>query len=117
MLYYESRITGGEIGLHIAWDLGYQNVILELDSSSAVASISGSTSEDTRHGHIIQQFRELWNRQWQVKVQHSFRETNQVADLLAHFGHGQPLGTHFIRDLPFNVLAALQNDYIRVAFP
>ncbi|CAN1176741.1 hypothetical protein LINPERHAP2_LOCUS32707, partial [Linum perenne] len=113
----DDKLRGAEIGLHIAWDLGYRKVILELDSSSVVASISGTTSEDTRHGQIIHQIRELQNRRWQVKVQHSFRETNQVVDLLAHFGHGQPYETHFIRVLPSNVLAALQSDCIGVAFP
>ncbi|CAN1779703.1 Putative ribonuclease H protein At1g65750 [Linum perenne] len=112
-----AELRGAEIGLHIAWELGLRKVILELDSSSALAAILGSQPEDTRHGHIIQHIRNLRNRQWQVKLHHSYRETNQVADLLAHLGHRQSLGTHIVCDLPSNVLAALRSDCIGVVFP
>ncbi|CAN1748078.1 Putative ribonuclease H protein At1g65750 [Linum perenne] len=112
-----AELRAAEIGLHIVWDLGVRKVILELDSSAALASILGSDSEDTRHGHIIQQICMLRDRQWQVKIQHTYRETNQVADLLAHLGHTQPFGTHFICNFPSDILAALRSDCIGVAFP
>ncbi|CAN1128830.1 hypothetical protein LINPERHAP2_LOCUS4880 [Linum perenne] len=56
-------------------------------------------------------------REWQVIVQHSFRESNRVADLLANLGHSFRLGVHQIIDFPPNIRRAILTNCIWVSFP
>ncbi|CAN1824010.1 Putative ribonuclease H protein At1g65750 [Linum perenne] len=89
------ELRAAEIGLHYAWSLGINKVILQLDSLAAVNAIMGAPADDMRHSHTLGEISRLRQRDWQISVQHVFREANRVADLLAHLGHGKPLGTTF----------------------
>ncbi|CAN1175599.1 hypothetical protein LINPERHAP2_LOCUS32034 [Linum perenne] len=50
-------------------------------------------------------------------VRHCYKETNRVADLLAHLGHCNPLGVHLPATLPPTVLSALFSDCTGISFP
>ncbi|CAN1792681.1 Putative ribonuclease H protein At1g65750 [Linum perenne] len=112
-----AELRGAEMGLQTAWELGARKVILELDSLAAVLSIEGSDEFDSRHGPILYHIRQMREREWQVNVQHSFRESNRVADLLANLGHSFRLGVHQIVNFPPNIRRAILSYCIRVSFP
>ncbi|CAN1184847.1 Putative ribonuclease H protein At1g65750, partial [Linum perenne] len=111
------ELRAAELGLQLAWNLGLHKVILQLDSQPVVSVIEGHQSDDTRHSPIIHQIQLLPSLNWQTKVFHIYREANQVADLLAHLGHSQALGTHTLDSLPPNICNALRSDCIGVSFP
>ncbi|CAN1327468.1 Putative ribonuclease H protein At1g65750 [Linum perenne] len=112
-----AELLAAEIGLSRAWDLGAKKVILEFDSLAAVLSIQEPSEWDTRHGPTLRQIQLLQSRDWQVVVQHCYREANRAADLLAHAGHSSPLGTHPIVSWPSNIRSACFSDCTGVSHP
>ncbi|CAN1138929.1 Putative ribonuclease H protein At1g65750 [Linum perenne] len=112
-----AELRGADLGLQLAWNLGVKKVILELDSRAAVQSINGEEEFDSRHGPILFHIRQMMQKNWNVKVQHSYRETNRVADLLANWGHDLRLGVHQFSQCPPHIAREIVNDCIRVAFP
>ncbi|CAN1297774.1 Putative ribonuclease H protein At1g65750 [Linum perenne] len=105
-----AELRAATLGLSLAWDMG-------LDSLAAIAAIKGTPESDTRHGHTIQQVRELCNRHWVVNLTHTYREGNRVADLLAHLGHSLAFGNHLITNCNPDIRMALLSDCIGVSFP
>lgn len=51
------------------------------------------------------------------RIQHVFRESNSVADMLATIGVAKPLGIHFWDDAPDVVNHLSVNDLCRVSSP
>ncbi|KAK9100199.1 hypothetical protein Scep_023629 [Stephania cephalantha] len=71
-------------GLQIAWEFGYRHLIVESDSTVALQLL---TSQDTNFhpaDTLVRDCKALICRQWAIKLQHVFREANQVADGLAN---------------------------------
>ncbi|CAN0912825.1 Putative ribonuclease H protein At1g65750 [Linum grandiflorum] len=87
---------GATFGLKLAWDLGFRNVQLQLDSATAIAAITGTDSMDHQHAAILLQFNELSLRDWEIKLSHVFREGNVMADSLANEDHSLPFCSHLI---------------------
>ncbi|CAI0401398.1 unnamed protein product [Linum tenue] len=86
-----AEIKGVTEGLRIAWDQGYRKVMVGLDSTAALQLL-----EDQRYYKLIQQFRRLIDRDWEVRLSHVYRECNKVADFLASRGHDHSLGIHSV---------------------
>ncbi|CAN1142403.1 Putative ribonuclease H protein At1g65750, partial [Linum perenne] len=91
-----AELRAAEIELMIAWDRGYKKVHLQLDSLAAVTAILGNQEEDFRHGRALDAINELRSRNWEVSIEHIFREINFLADSLAAKGHSFTFGTHFV---------------------
>ncbi|CAI0475113.1 unnamed protein product [Linum tenue] len=45
---------------------------------------------------VVSEIRRILQRDWQVRIEHVFREGNAVADFLASTGHSIPPGVHII---------------------
>ncbi|KAF7809014.1 OmpH and DnaJ domain-containing protein [Senna tora] len=69
-------------GLELAWNMGLRRVILESDSLNAVNSYC-STNSATHSHPVVLKARELMNRDWEIHVKHTPRDSNISADLLA----------------------------------
>ncbi|CAI0418689.1 unnamed protein product [Linum tenue] len=89
-----AELKGAVEGLKIAWNRGYRKVHLKMDSTTAIEIIRNRENEDHRHGSIASQFRQLLNLEWEVKIDHVYREANFAADYLANLGHDFHFGTH-----------------------
>lgn len=79
-------------GLHLAWKLGVQSVILETDSQQAVDIICNGAWANEELNGVVDACKELIHREWKVIVVHIYREANAVADWIARWGLSQPLG-------------------------
>ncbi|CAN1837252.1 Putative ribonuclease H protein At1g65750 [Linum perenne] len=112
-----AELRAADIGLQLAWERGFKNVILELDSLAAVHSITGQSPLDSRHGPIIHHIQEMWDKDWQVRVVHSYRESNHVADRLAHLGHSVSFGTHFFDTCPPHIRSVIFIDCTGASYP
>ncbi|CAN1178066.1 hypothetical protein LINPERHAP2_LOCUS33467 [Linum perenne] len=97
--------------------MGFRRVNIQIDSLAAIAAIKGNPDTDGRHSQIIQQIRRLCTHQWSVKLTHTYREGNRVADLLAHLGHSLAFRSHLLTDCNTDIRMALLSDCIRVSFP
>ena len=60
---------------------------------------------------------ELLARNWEVKVQHIYREANQVADLLASLGDSLFIGLYVYFEPPSTLLPILSEDLRGVTLP
>ncbi|CAN1274248.1 Putative ribonuclease H protein At1g65750 [Linum perenne] len=112
-----AELRATEIGLMIAWDMGFKKVHLQLDSMAAVTAILGDQEEESRHGRTLESILELRSRNWEVTISHTFREGNRVVDLLAHHGHSLNFGFHVDCDYPHEVDRAIWHDHVGTFFP
>ncbi|CAN1169907.1 Putative ribonuclease H protein At1g65750 [Linum perenne] len=91
-----AELRGAIRGLEIAWDNGFRHVELQIDSMAVVALLNSQAATDHQHGMEIIQFRELRDRDWVLRVKHTYREGNHAADHHASRGYGYPFGSHTI---------------------
>ncbi|CAN1127408.1 Putative ribonuclease H protein At1g65750 [Linum perenne] len=91
-----AELRGAIRGLEIAWDNGFRHVELQIDFMAVVALLNSQAATDHQHGMEIIQFRELRDRDWVLRVKHTYREGNHAADHLASRGYGYPFGSHTI---------------------
>ncbi|CAN1725538.1 hypothetical protein LINPERHAP1_LOCUS119 [Linum perenne] len=69
------------IGLNLAWNVGYRNVIVQTDFRAA-NSLLTNDDETIHHCSLeVIQFKELRSTSWEIKICHVFREGNHVVDL------------------------------------
>ncbi|CAI0544920.1 unnamed protein product [Linum tenue] len=91
-----AEIIGALTGLQLAWDQGHRKVLLRLDSTTALAILTGKDQESRRYHNLTRRFQNLLQRNWEVHLSHSYRECNKAADYLANKAHGFSLGAHAI---------------------
>ncbi|CAN0925767.1 Putative ribonuclease H protein At1g65750, partial [Linum grandiflorum] len=119
--YGNCTITRAELravwyDLQLAWDMGYTNVNLQVDSEVVVSLIQSTGVTDLRHQTCIEGLRNVLGRDWMVKITHTYREGNRVADFLAHRGHSLPYVTHLIDNLSLEVTDCIRADMIGICF-
>ncbi|CAN1325899.1 Putative ribonuclease H protein At1g65750, partial [Linum perenne] len=81
-------------GMRLAWDNGIRKLCIQTDSRAAVAILEKDDLHGHRHSALVEQFRALKGRAWDVSIKHIYREANNAADYLANFGHHLDLGFH-----------------------
>ncbi|CAN1821151.1 Putative ribonuclease H protein At1g65750 [Linum perenne] len=65
-----------------------------MDSRAAISLLTnGDTSTNQRALESII-FQELRGREWELRIEHTYREGNQAADFLASIGYEYPFGSH-----------------------
>ncbi|CAN1820333.1 Putative ribonuclease H protein At1g65750, partial [Linum perenne] len=90
-----AEIWGVIEGMELAWSCGIKQLRVQSDSATA----------------------ELKSRQWNVTIEHIYREANFAADYLANSGHELDLGT-FVFSYPCNGLRKwLRYDMLGVCLP
>ncbi|CAN0922601.1 Putative ribonuclease H protein At1g65750 [Linum grandiflorum] len=104
-------------GLKLAWSLGIRRIQVQSDSMAAIAILAKDSELNHHHAALVLQFKELCSRQWEVKLSHIYRETNNAADYLANLVHSFSYGLHLF-DLPDRGLSHwLHYDLIGVSTP
>ncbi|CAN1164222.1 Putative ribonuclease H protein At1g65750, partial [Linum perenne] len=83
----QAELTGAVVGLDRAWQLGFRNVELQLDSTTALSILHGPDPIQHQHAGLVLRFRRLIARDWRVRIIRVYREGNRVADFLANLGH------------------------------
>ncbi|CAN1786910.1 Putative ribonuclease H protein At1g65750 [Linum perenne] len=91
-----AEMRGAIEGLHQSWEAGHRNVVLRMDSRSAIALLTNGDRSTNQHAMETLQFQELVGRDWNVLIEHTYREGNHAADFLAGIGYGYPLGSHSV---------------------
>ncbi|CAN1151625.1 Putative ribonuclease H protein At1g65750 [Linum perenne] len=70
--------------------------MIQTNSAYVVQLLQHTRNFDHQHESLILQFEELLRRDWEVKIQHIYREGNFLADHVANIGHLFPFGLHLI---------------------
>ncbi|XP_072074464.1 uncharacterized protein [Arachis hypogaea] len=104
-------------GLKLAWDLGFKKIILETDSKIAFQILSKREERDNHPETIIRSISQLIQRDWNVKLCHTYREGNKSADWLAKESLQACLGFHFIDTMPTGLRNIIDDDARGVSLP
>ncbi|CAN0880875.1 Putative ribonuclease H protein At1g65750 [Linum grandiflorum] len=91
-----AEMRGLITGLEMAWELGCRKVAAFIDSQAALDLFLQQGDFLHTHQAEVLTFRELLSRDWEVVLEHTFREANQAADHLASIGDKFPFGRHAI---------------------
>lgn len=103
-------------GLALAWNKGHKRVILEVDSMVVTRSLLGEINPSSPYYHVIRRCRELLEKQeWEVVVQHCYRQANRSADWLANYGVGLSPKLVIMEAAPTSLRAVLLEDISAVA--
>lgn len=114
--FYESigisSVTNDELwglfyGLDLAWKLGVQNLLVEVDSKCTIDLLANRSNRPNSFSSVIQSIKRLFDRDWHVCIKHIYREANFTADFLANFAMSQTLGFHFFHNPPRGVVHCL----------
>ncbi|CAN0855000.1 hypothetical protein LINGRAHAP2_LOCUS6089, partial [Linum grandiflorum] len=57
---------------------------------------TSASNEDHYHAALVNRFRELRARNWEIKLIRIYRETNVLADFLTHLGHSYNFNIHIL---------------------
>ncbi|CAN1800851.1 Putative ribonuclease H protein At1g65750 [Linum perenne] len=89
-----AEMRGAIEGLHRVWEAGHRNVVLRMDSRTAITLLMDGDISTNQHAMETLQFQELMGRDWNLRIEHTYREGNQAADFLAGIGYGYPHVSH-----------------------
>ncbi|PNX89622.1 ribonuclease H [Trifolium pratense] len=73
-------------GLHLAWELNIMDFCCYSDSLTALKLIIKSIDECHHYAAIINNIKDILNRNWQVAILYTYREGNACAKFLAKHG-------------------------------
>ncbi|CAN1152969.1 Putative ribonuclease H protein At1g65750 [Linum perenne] len=91
-----AEIRGAITGLELAWDFGYMQIDLQIDSQVAVAILTASENPT---------------------IKHIYREANKVVDFLTEQGSYFPIGTHLFPLIDSNLGYFLRYDCMGISEP
>ncbi|KAL9414398.1 hypothetical protein AB3S75_042799 [Citrus x aurantiifolia] len=104
-------------GLVLAWDAGIKCLLVEVDSLCVSQMISKQVVVPNVSHALVVAVRDLLNRNWQVSLNHIFREANSVADFMANMTHSLPYGLHLFTSPPVGIYSVILQDMFGVAKP
>ncbi|XP_050222138.1 uncharacterized protein LOC126672232 [Mercurialis annua] len=110
-----AEFKGAYHGLLLAWNLGCRRVILEVDNKMVVEKVN-SNEMAGHHSNLLCAVRALIARNWEVKVQHVYREANNAADHLASKGHGDLSGLVVHESIPSSLVSWILHDMHGTAY-
>ena len=109
-----AELWGALYALEVAWSMGLNNLILELDSSSTVSLIHHSIDNWYPFSSLISKIKRLLERNWLVRVEHVYHEANHAADSMVSMGHVLTLGLHVFFYPPKELRSVLLDYYRRL---
>ncbi|WCJ29423.1 LINE-1 retrotransposable element ORF2 protein [Euphorbia peplus] len=89
-----AELWGLYYGLEMAWKKGYRRVIVEIDSLIVLKLVMDGERVFHRYYWLIEGCKLFLKHDWEIKMQHQFREGNRAADWLANFAGASDLGHH-----------------------
>ncbi|KAL9451462.1 hypothetical protein AB3S75_013097 [Citrus x aurantiifolia] len=115
-------ITGTEVwglfqGLQLAWNIGIRQLRVKVDSRCTTKILATNNIHPNAYSSLIQGIKRLPNKDWQVSLSHSYRETNFAAYYLANQALLLPLGIHVFPTPPSGTEGWLLHDVSGSAYP
>ncbi|CAN1319811.1 Putative ribonuclease H protein At1g65750 [Linum perenne] len=98
-----AEIKGIVDGMAIAWEKGIRKLRIQTDSQLAVKLLLSEENINHQHSSLVHTFQEFKARNWEITIEHVYREANNAADFLANMGHDLDLGISMF-SFPCNTL-------------
>ena len=112
-----AELWGILIGIQIAWNRGIRKLWIESDSLIAVNLVRKGCLPSHQYHNLVCSIRSYMDKQWHLRVTHTHREGNRVADALANEGSCNGPTTLFLHSPPFCVIDLLRDDSSEVSLP
>ena len=104
--------------MRLAREKGYRKLIVYVDSLVVAGMLKDNMLCSAGHNTLVQQCRRILQLpDWEVKVNHCFRETNRVADALANLGIGLNCEFIYFNEPPSEVSSSLFADRVGAKYP
>jgi len=105
-------------GLKLAKDQGVTKLIVHTDSQVAFRKLNVLTTKNCAYRYLISKCQEfLQNPDWEVVLEHCYRESNQAADFLANVGVLQSSASVILEVPPAPLRKILAIDNLCVGWP
>ncbi|CAL1414425.1 unnamed protein product [Linum trigynum] len=104
-------------GLEFAWKKGSRFLVLETDSQLALQLIEQRRDEVHPYATILGAIRRLLSQDWMVRLVHTYREGNRVADWLSKHSLVYPFGMYELEAPPLEVNRICYEDEAGTSFP
>lgn len=115
---YKAELLVAMLGLEMARDMGIQKLVLQLDNKACVQALKNPEYQGGECHYIIQQCRNLISvTNWEIVINHSYREGNKVADCLANLGVIQEERIRYFHTPPYEISKLLFEDIMGVTTP
>ncbi|XP_017436117.1 DExH-box ATP-dependent RNA helicase DExH6 isoform X4 [Vigna angularis] len=112
----QSELWGVLTALKLAKEKKISQLWIESDSVDAVDCVLNKRAEKhDLYTPLVQSILELIEGNWKVRISHSYREGNQVADWLSKYGHSKEIGLRVYDAPPKGVKKLLIRDYSGVS--
>lgn len=95
--------------LKVTWDMGFRRVCVESDSEQVVMWLNERDQSECRLG-VMSECRSVLRRQWDVVINHVYREANRVTDALAAKVLYMDRGLYILHEPPPYVRGQLLQD-------
>ncbi|KAF7819384.1 Non-LTR retroelement reverse transcriptase [Senna tora] len=105
-----TELWGVLSGLQVAWNRGFKKVIIETDCLNAKRLIYQNFEEGYCSAQLVDEIHKSIAQDWDVVVQHVFKEANFVADKIAQLGHYEDFGIRIIEQPPDCIHKLLYED-------
>ncbi|XP_050229329.1 uncharacterized protein LOC126678474 [Mercurialis annua] len=97
-------------GLLLGWKLGATRVVIEVDNSLVVEKINAGSVEAAGYSNLLASIQGLLKRNWEVKINHVYREANAAADHLASMLKDNVVGIDWHTVPLFSLIPWLNHD-------
>ncbi|CAL1353594.1 unnamed protein product [Linum trigynum] len=97
-------------GLKMAWAGGHRVIILESDSQTAIHLMNNRSDPLHPYATLLSAIRRMMSQDWVVKLVHTYREGNRVADWLSKYSLVYPYGLYELEAPPQGVIPLLDED-------
>ncbi|PNY05394.1 ribonuclease H [Trifolium pratense] len=96
---------------------GFKKIALHIDSYVVVHTLQSDKDDSVVGWRIIQEIRRLLAMDWEVKISHSYRESNACGDTLANLGCDNEPGMQVYDHCPASLSSLLLADVMGIATP
>ncbi|CAL1354334.1 unnamed protein product [Linum trigynum] len=112
----QAELWGIYHGLGVAWQSGGRTIIVESDSKLALQLIEKRADPLHPHATLLAAIRRRLAQDWVVRLVHTYREGNRVADWLSKHSLVYPYGMHELTSPPQGLQPLIGDDRRRQTF-
>ncbi|CAA7053003.1 unnamed protein product [Microthlaspi erraticum] len=105
-----AELWGLYYGLCIAWEKGVTRLEVEVDSALVVGFVKTGICDTHPLSFLVHLCHGFLSKDWEVRITHTYREANNLADGLANYAFSLPLGLHSFDSVPPGLVAILCDD-------
>ena len=111
----EAEAKAFEVGLQLARDIGYHDVILEGDSLILVCALCGLSSRPSTIDSLVVGMQHMCSEFRMVYVSHVRRQGNKPAHILAKHALSLSVSVVWIEETPYCIEQTLIHDFVSVS--